>query len=205
MFRIKPQTVVIMALSIAIIVLAATFGWYYYHVQNGLQYIGDPQYDPNGYQTQWIVGTSSNNATSTVAHSTNAYPTSNMTIPFSIQARQMNSYLTILYAPCARWLSENISGPRPPPTCTASAAMNMYVVNTGYCLPNTGKPTIRESYSVQYHISSNVFYESGNTSTPTPSIARFPVPAGDYCIVIIDTGQTDLSVLMNVKVEFTTV
>jgi len=83
--------------------------------------------------------------------------------------------------------------------------MNMYVVNTGYCLPNTGKPTIRESYSVQYHISSNVFYESGNTSTPTPSIARFPVPAGDYCIVIIDTGQTDLSVLMNVKVEFTTV
>jgi hypothetical protein len=43
MFRIKPQTVMIIALSIAIIVLAATFGWYYYHVQNGLQYTGDPQ------------------------------------------------------------------------------------------------------------------------------------------------------------------
>ena len=96
MFRIKPQTVLIIALSIAIIVPAATFGWYYYHVQNGLQYTGDPQYDPNGYQTLWIVGTSSNNVTSTMAHSTNAYPTSNMTIPFSIQARQMNSYLTIL-------------------------------------------------------------------------------------------------------------
>ena len=184
---------------------SAHVGWYYYHVQSGLQYTGDPQYDPNGYQTQWIVGTSSNNVTSTMAHSTNAYPTSNMTIPFSIQARQMNSYLTILYAPCARWPSQNISGPRPPPTCTAPAAMNMYVINTGYCLPNTGKPTIREFYNVQYHASSNVLYESGNTSTPTPTTARFPVPAGDYCIVIIDTGQTDLSVLMNAKVEYTTV
>jgi hypothetical protein len=83
--------------------------------------------------------------------------------------------------------------------------MNMYVINAGYCVPNPAKPIIRESYSVQYHISSNVLYESGNTSTPTPTTARFPVPAGDYCIVIIDTGQTDLSVLMNVKVEYTTV
>jgi hypothetical protein len=199
MFRIKPETVIIIVLSIAIIVLAATFGWYYYHVQNGLQYTGDPQYDPNGYQTQWIVGTSSNNVTSTVG------PTSNITIPFSIQARQMNSYLTILYAPCARWLYQNVSGPRPLPTCTAPAAMNMYVINAGYCVPNPAKPTIRESYSVQYHISSNVLYESGNTSTPTPTTPRFPVPPGDYCIIIIDTGQTDLSVLMNVRVEYTTI
>ena len=83
--------------------------------------------------------------------------------------------------------------------------MNMYVINAGYCVPNPAKPIIREFYSVQYHISSNVLYESGNTSTPTPTTVRFLVPAGDYCIVIIDTGQTDLSVLMNVKVEFTTV
>src|SRR5260370_32252994 len=103
MFRIKPQTIMIIALSVAIIVLETTFSWCYYHVQNGLQYTGDPKYDPNGYQTQWISGTSSNNVTSTVG------PTSNITIQFSIQARQMNSYLTILYAPCARWLSQNIS------------------------------------------------------------------------------------------------
>src|SRR5712664_1169327 len=100
MFRIKPETVMIIVLSVTIVVLAAAFGWYYYHVQNGLQYTGDPRYDPNGYQTQWIVGTSSNNVSSTVQHSRNAYPTSNMTIPFRIQSRQMNSYLTILYAPC---------------------------------------------------------------------------------------------------------
>ena len=205
MFGVKPQTAIIIGLSIAIIVLAATFGWYYYRVQNALQFTGDPQYDPNGYQTQWIVGTSSNNVTSTVGHSTDGSPTSNMTIPFSIQAREMNSYLTISYAPCARWLWQNMSEPRPPPTCTAPAAMNMYIINTGYCVPYTVKPTIRESYSVQYHISSNVLYKSGNTSTPTPMTVRFPVPAGDYCIVIIDTGQTDLSVLMNAKVEYTTV
>ena len=198
MFRIKPETVIIIGLSIAIIILAAAFGWYYYHVQNGLQYTGDPLYNPNGYQTQWFVGTSSGNVTFTFGHSTN------QTIPFSIPARQMNSYLTITYAPCARWLYQNVSSP-PPPTCAAPAMMNVYVVNTGYCEPNPAKPTIRESYSVQYHVSSNVLYESGNISTPTPSTARFPTPAGDYCIVIIDAGQTDLSVLMNVKAEYTTV
>jgi len=202
MFQIKPQTVIIMALSIAIIVLAATFGWYYYHVQNGLQYTGDPRYDPNGYQTQWIVGTSSNNSSSTMTHSTNGYPTSNQTIPFSIQARQMNSYLTILYAPCVLWLYQNASGPT---TCTGPAAMNIYIFNTGYCEPTPAKPTIRESYNITFHTASNVLYESGNTSNPTPTIARFPAPASDYCIVVVDTGQTDLSVLMNVKVEYTTV
>ena len=202
MFLIKPLTVVIVALSISIIVLGSAFVWYYYHVQNGLQYTGDPRYDPNGYQTQWIVGTSSNNVSSTMQHSTNGYPTSNMTIPFSIQARQMNSYLTILYAPCVLWLYQNNSGPT---TCTGPAAMNMYVFNTGYCEPAPAKPTIRVSYNVTYHTPSNVLYESGNTSTVTPTTARFPAPAGDYCIVIIDTGRTDLSVLMNVKVEYTTV
>ena len=199
MLRVKPETVTIVALSIAIVALAAAFGWYYYHVQNGLQYTGDPRYDPNGYQAQWIVGTSSNNSTSTVGHSTN------QTIPFSIQARQMNSYLAISYAPCALWLYQNVSGPNSPPTCKAPAAMNMYIVSNGYCVSYSAKPSIRESYSVQYHASSNVLYESGNTSTPAPTTARFPAPAGGYCIFIIDTGQTDLSVLMNVKVEYTTV
>ncbi len=30
---------------------------------------------------------------------------------------------------------------------------------------------------------------------------RFAVPVGDYCIIIVDTGQTDLSVKMNAKIE----
>lgn len=205
MFRVQARTVIIIALSIVIIVLATSLSWYYYHIQNAVAYTGDPLYDPNGYQTQWIVGTSTNNVTSTVQHSTNGYPTANMTMPFSVQARQMNSYLTISYAPCARWLMQNVTGPRPPPTCTAPAAMSMYIINNGYCVPYAAKPTIRESYSVQYHASSNVLYESGNTTTPTPTTARFPVPASDYCIVIVDTGLTDLSVLMNAKVEYTTV
>lgn len=196
MLRVRPESVVIVVLSIAIVVLAAAFGWYYYHVQNSSQYTGDPRYDPNGYQAQWIVGTSSNSVSSTFGHSTN------QTIPFSIQAREMNSYITIVYAPCAHWLYQNGSGPT---TCTASAAMNMFVVNSGYGVPNSARPIIRDSYIVPTHQSSNLLYVSGNTSTATPSVARFPVPGGDYCIVIIDTGQTDLSVLMNVKVEYTTV
>ncbi len=205
MLRIHVRTGIIIAESAAIIILAVSLGWYYYHVQNDVAYTGDPLYDPNGYQTQWIVGTSTNNVTSTVQHSTNGYPTANMTTPFSIQARQMNSYLVMSFAPCARWPSENVSGPRPSPTCTTPAAMSMYIINSGVCLPSVPKPIIRESYILQYHSASNVLYESGNTSTPATTSVRFLVPAGDYCIIIIDTGQTDLSVIMNAKIEYTTI
>src|SRR5215467_9171141 len=102
MFRVQVRTAVIVVGSAVIIMLAISLGWFYYHVQNNLAYTGDPLYDPNGYQTQWIVGTSSNNGTSTVQHSTNGYPTANMTTSFSIQARQMNSYLVGSFAPCDR-------------------------------------------------------------------------------------------------------
>ncbi len=203
MLRIQTRTGIIIAESIFIIILSVSLGWDYYHVENSLQYTGDPLYDPNGYQTMWIIGTATNNATSTVSYSSQ-YPTSNQTAPFSVQARMMNSYLAMSYAPCAKWTVQNTTGPRPPPTCNAPAAMNMIIINSGVCLPSFPKPVIRESYSVQYHISSNVLYESGNTTSSEMTTVRFLVPAGDYCIIIIDTGQTDLSVLMNAKVEFTT-
>jgi len=204
MLRIQVRTGIIIAESILIIVLSVSLGWYYYHVQNSLQYTGDPLYDPNGYQTMWIIGTATNNATFTAAYSSLG-PPSNQTAPFSVQARMMNSYLTVSYAPCARWSFQNNTGPRPPPTCSAPAAMSMIIINSGYCLPSFPKPVVRESYSVQYHVSSNVLYESGNTTSSVMTTVRFPVPAGDYCIITIDTGKTDLSVLMNAKIEFTAV
>ncbi len=200
------RTGIIIGETIAIIVLAGFTGWYYYRVQNSLQYTGDPRYDPNGYQTQWIIGTATNNATSTVQHSANGSPTANITIPFNIQARQMNSYLTISFAPCVLWLIQNISGPRPPPTCTNPASMEMHIISSSVCVSFIPKDPIRYSYDLQSHRSSNILYESGNITQPVITSARFPVPTGDNCVIIIDSGQTDfLSVLMNAEVEFTTV
>jgi len=204
MLRIQSRTGIIIGESIVLVILSVSLGWYYYHVQNSLQYTGDPLYDPNGYQTMWIVGTPTNNGTFTAAYSSLG-PPSNQTDPFSVQARMMNSYLAVSYAPCARWTIQNTTGPRLPSTCSAPAAMNMIIINSGLCLPSFPKPVVRESYSVQYHISSNLLYESGNTTSPEMTSVRFPIPAGDYCIIIMDTGQTDLFVLMNAGIEFTTV
>lgn len=200
MSRTSVQTLLIITESIVIIVLASWFGWYYYHVQNSLQYAGDPLYGPNGYQTEWIIGTSSSNITASIGQ----HPTANITLHFSVQARQLNSYMVIVYAPCAKWLYENISGPRPP-TCAAPASMSMYIFQGGACFSPIAKNPIRESYSVQYHSPSNVLYESGNITTPTVTSARFPASAGDNCILISNTGQTDLVVMVNAKIQFTTV
>jgi hypothetical protein len=69
MLRIQMRTGIIIAESILIVILSVSLGWYYYHVQNSLQYTGDPLYDPNGYQTMWIVGTPTNNGMFTAAYS----------------------------------------------------------------------------------------------------------------------------------------
>ena len=205
MLRIQLRTGIIIGETIAIVVLAGFFGWYYYHVQNSLQYVGDPRYDPNGYQTQWVVGTATNNVTGTVQRSTNGSPTANITAPFSVEARQMNSYMSILFAPCVLWSFQNVSGSGPPPTCSKPASMEMYVINSGVCLSPLAKDPIRYSYDLQSHRASNILYESGNITHAVVTTARFPVPAGDNCIIIIDSGQTDLSVIMNAKIEFTSV
>jgi len=190
--------------TIAIIVLASFFGWYNFRVQNNIQYTGDPLQDPNGYQTQWVVATATSYATLTVRHSDNQYPTSNLTYPFSVEAKEMNSYLVISYAACAQWQFQNSTSQTFPPPCVAPASMSMYIINSMVCL-GPGTPVVREPYTVQSHMQSNVVYESGNVSTSAITTARFPVPAGNYCIVIADAGLTDLTVFMYGKVEFTTV
>lgn len=83
--------------------------------------------------------------------------------------------------------------------------MEMYIINSGACLSPLPKDPIRYSYDLQSDRASDILYESGNITQPLMTSARFPVPAGDNCIIIIDSGQTDLSVLMNAKVEFTAV